>query len=318
MIIAVTGGTGFIGRKLVARLVQLGHKVRVATRNPNQRDLGIVDVEYITIDLSNPSTSSLKRLLDGADLLFNCAGEISDATKMRKLHVDGVAAIANVAHGRIKRWVQLSSVGVYGDVSNGHVCESAPLRPVGEYEVSKCESELLVAKLARKFSFDYVVLRPSNVYGLDMPNRSLISLVDVINRGLFFFIGKRCASANYIHVDNVVEALLLCGFSKSAVGEVYNLSDSRCIEVFVSAICGGLGIRPPRLRFPRLPVLMTVKFLSIFMRLPISVSRVNALTNRATYSFQKICIQLGYRHIVSMESGVQEFARACAISARIG
>jgi nucleoside-diphosphate-sugar epimerase len=73
-----------------------------------------------------------------------------------------------------------------------------------------------------------------------MTNRSLYALVTMIQRDLFFLIGKPGASANYIHVDNVVEALMLYWSMPQAAGQVYNLSDHRTMETFIGVIAQSL------------------------------------------------------------------------------
>ncbi len=85
------------------------------------------------------------------------------------------------------------------------------------------------------------MLRPTIVFGAGMPNRSIAQMIAVIQRGLFFFIGRRGASANYVHVSNVVDALVLCGTSPCASGRIYNLSDWTTVEDFARAIADALG-----------------------------------------------------------------------------
>jgi nucleoside-diphosphate-sugar epimerase len=128
----------------------------------------------------------------------------------------------------------------------------------------------------------------------------------MIQRGLFFFIGKPEATANYIHVDNVVHALVLCGENPNANGQIYNLSDHVFMEQFICDIAKELQVSMPNTRLPELPVRMAVKFFKNIPGFPLSVARVDALTGRAIYLSDKIKADLGYRHIVSIEAGVRE------------
>lgn len=306
MIIAVTGGTGFIGKKLVARFVARGDTVRLLTRRNStlHKEGPAVDVHYC--DLLTADFDRLSGLLNGVDVLYHCAGQTVDTRAMRALHVDATRRLAEAAAGRVRRWVQLSSVGVYGSVSGGIVTEDTEFDPHGEYEVTKAESELLVAEAARVGGFEFSVLRPSNVYGAAMPNRSLYGLISMIRRGLFFFIGKPGASANYIHVDNVAQALLLCGTMPQAAGRVYNLSDHRTMEQFVGLIAQSMGKETPQARVPEFFIRPLVKLLSNLPGMPLTDARVDALTGRTVYSNEKIERELGYRHPVSMEEGVKD------------
>ena len=139
-----------------------------------------------------------------------------------------------------------------------------------------------------------------------MPNQSLYNMISMIERGWFFFIGKSGASANYIHVDNVVEALVLCSKAHQAIGQVYNLSDHCTLEYFVANIAKLLGCSAPRTRLPELSVRMLTKLFGRIPGVPLTGTRVDALTNSAVYSNEKIEQELGYRHLLSMEDGLND------------
>jgi len=306
MIVAVTGGTGFIGKKLVARLVAWGHTVRLLTRRGFDSPERNSALDMRHCNLLTADVADLSELLDGAEVLYHCAGQIGDTRTMRELHVEATRKLVRAATGRIRHWVQLSSVGVYGPVSEGVVTEASELDPRGEYEVTKTEAELLVAEATRAGDFDYSVLRPSNVYGAGMPNQSLYSLISMIQRGLFFFVGKPGASANYIHVDNVAEALLLCGTMPRAAGQVYNLSDYRTMEQFIAVIARLMGKETPHVRVPESFIRPLAKLLGNLPGMPLTEARVAALTGRAIYSNKKIERELGYYHRICMEDGLTE------------
>lgn len=304
MIVAVTGGTGFIGGKLVARLVERGDAVRLLTRTP---DPGVhSSIEVHQCDLLTAEESELSSILEGVEVLYHCAGQINDLSAMRALHIDATHKLVGAASHRIGRWVQLSSVGVYGPVNEGAVSEDSVLNPVGEYEVTKTESDRIVIEAADKGGFEISILRPSNVFGAGMTNQSLFNMISIIDRGLFFFIGKPGASANYIHVDNVAEALLQSGTNPLAAGKIFNLSDYRTLESFVGNIASELGKPPPRLRLPEALARLAGKTLGRVPGFPLTQSRVNALVNRSTYPISRIQHELGYRHIVSMEEGIRD------------
>lgn len=309
MIVAVTGGTGFIGKKLVSRLVERGDTVRLLTRSSATVETSAL-LEIYKCDLVAVGINELSSMLDGVDVLYHCAGQLTNTSVMRELHVDATCKLAVAASGRIKHWVQLSSVGVYGPVSEGSVTEETSLNPVGDYEITKTESDRIVIEAANRGAFSYSILRPSNVFGAEMRNQSLFGMIDIINKGLFFFIGKPGASANYIHVDNVVEGLIRCGLMPTAKDRIYNLSDYCDLELLVSYICRGLGKRPPQLRLPLQPARWLAKLASIVPAFPLTASRVNALTNRSRYSTLRIEKELGYVATVTLEAGMQEMVAA--------
>ncbi len=304
MIIAITGGTGFIGRKLAQHHLACGDQVRVLSR----RQTANSGAKHHSGDLS--SSTDLQSFVDGADVLYHCAGEIRDETRMRAVHVEGTQRLIEAAANRIGRWVQLSSVGAYGKQREGAVTEETALHPCGAYETTKAESDALVSAAAKGGAFEHAILRPSNVYAADMSNQSIFGLIEMIRRGWFFYIGKPGASANYIHVDNVVAALLLCASKPEANGQVYDLSDHRTMEQFIAIIAAALGKPAPRLRLPEWPIRLSAKLLGGLPGFSLTEARVDALTGRAIYSTDKIEQGLGYRHLVSMEAGVEELVRS--------
>lgn len=304
MIVAITGGTGFIGRKLVLLHLARGDAVRILSRRTSDNTVFPDSVEWHYGDLSDPE--GLLPFVDGVDILYHCAGEIRNASLMKTVHIDGTNNLIMSATGRIGRWVQLSSVGAYGKRRDGVITEQTELRPVGDYEITKVGSDELVGNAATQGAFEHVMLRPSNVYAAEMTNQSLFGLISMVQRGLFFFIGKQGASANYIHVDNVAEALLLCGIQQAARGQTYNLSDYRPLEQFIGTIANSLGKECPRLRVNESSARIIARLFGSLPGFPLTQARIDALTGRAIYSSGKIENELNYHHVISMESGVSE------------
>ncbi|MDD2914581.1 MAG: NAD-dependent epimerase/dehydratase family protein [Gallionella sp.] len=309
MIVAITGGTGFIGKGLLTRLLEHGNTVRLLTRNPDLSKKSTL-LEVYECDLATAEIGQLSAMLDGVDVLYHCAGQLNDSSIMKALHVDATRKLAEAASGRVAHWVQLSSVGVYGPVAEGIVTEKSVPNPVGQYEITKAESDKIVVEAANQGGFSYSILRPSNVFGAGMSNQSLFGMIAMIDKGLFFYIGKPGASANYIHVDNVAEGLMRCGIMASAKGQIFNLSDYCTIEHFVEIISDALGRTPPRLRIPRAMARLAGNTLGRLPGFPLTASRVHALANYSRYPIARIQQQLGYRHIVSMEDGLRELVGA--------
>jgi nucleoside-diphosphate-sugar epimerase len=304
MLVGITGGTGFIGSAVVQRHLLRGDAVRcLSRRRPPIRD---GRMEFVRGDLMTPD-ARLTRFADGLDVLYHCAGEVRDDRRMRAVNLQGTGALVAAAAGRIGRWVQLSSAGVYGRYRDGVVSEKTPVTPQGEYETSKAQADQLVIEAAAQRRIDSVaVLRPTIVFGAGMPNRSIAQMIAVIQRGLFFFIGRRGASANYVHVSNVVDALVLCGTSPCASGRIYNLSDWTTVEDFARVIADALGRPRPRLRLPERPVRLMVDACGRIAPLPLTQARIDALVSRARYASDRIQQELGYVPRVSIAAGLAE------------
>lgn len=256
-------------------------------------------------DLADP-TVEFTRFVDGADILYHCAAELADESRMIPVHVDGTRRLVVAASGRIGRWVQLSSTGVYGPCRSGAVDERTPETSAGIYETTKAQADAVVANAAHAGAFEHVLLRPTIVYGPEMPNRSLFQLIEAIARGRFFFIGPPGAVVNYVHVSGVVAALAACATHPKACGRTYILSDSQPIERVVGIIASALGRPVPQLRLPVAPVLLAARLLGWLPGFPLTESRVWALSRRVAYDGSRIERELGYRHPIDLDRGLWE------------
>ena len=301
MIISITGGCGFIGKRLVKAHITRGDELRVLSR---RKIMGTQnDIHYFRADLST-NNGDLHGFVEGVDILYHCAAELYDEELMETLHVRGTRHLLDAAKGNVKRWVQLSSVGAYGVYRNGVVNEATSENPTGVYEKTKTEADILL----RKSGLPYVILRPSNVFALTMNNQSLFKLVKMIQNGLFFYIGRAGATANYVHVEDVVDALVVCGYNNKALGNTYNLSQNIEIEQMVNSILTGLKIFRVVPRFPEILVKRLVRIFGKLPKFPLTVSRINALTGHCHYDSTKIINELGFEFHLSLESRFVEFA----------
>lgn len=307
MIVAITGGSGFIGRQLVARHCARGDQVRYLTRQSSAGH--IAGATAFPGDLT-ASVEQLRNFASGADILYHCAAELRIEARMRSTNILGTANLIAAMRGDVGRWVQLSSTGVYGRNVHGDVHEDTVVRPANTYEISKVAADNILREAAEQQNISCVVVRPSNVYGEFMPNQSLFQLMKIIDRGLFFFIGKPGAVANYVHVENVVDALLLCATAKlPGNGRTYIVSDHRTVEALVQTIATALKKQSPALRLPAAMVRTICVLAGGIPGFPLSLSRVDALTSRTVYRTKRIEDELGYRNRISMETGMYNLAR---------
>ena len=296
MNISVTGGTGFIGRRLVEALGYQGYGVKILSRQPGAEPLP--GMQIISGDLVS-ADCPIAQFVEGSEIIFHCAGEISDHAKMRLLHIEATRRLLDAVHDEASKnkrtihWVQLSSVGAYGPPAAGAgsdriVTEETPTNPVGEYETTKTVADELVTKACQDGLITYSIVRPSNVFGRNMPNQALRALGDMIGRRLFFYIGKPGTVANYVHVDDVIAVLLRCGFDSRAQGQIFNLSNDCMLVDLVHGIAQELGVTPPRLRLPELLVRLAVSLASKLATIPLTRERINALVSRTRYPCDKL------------------------------
>ena len=310
--IFVTGGRGFIGSKLCAALVGCGHHVTILTRDKSKR---AGPFKFLFGDLSIQGGLGNLSLAE-FDILIHCAGELRDPGLMRSVHVEGTRQLLVALRkkpfvkARALHWVQLSSVGVYGPAKlatcDRHITEESTENPVGNYEITKTESDHLIMNAAERGNLTYSVLRPSNVFGSGMPNQSLRGMISMVKRGLFFYIGKPGAVANYVHVDDVVAALMKCAFEPKARGQTYNLSNDCLLEDLSNYIASMFGVHRPWIRVPESLIRVVVSVFEGRANIPLTQSRIDALVNKTRYSADKIVLELGFRFPKPMPAAIED------------
>ena len=300
-LVAITGGCGFIGSMLAQKHLKQGDRVRILSRQSHQSRYGL---DYFRGDLSDPSLD-LRAFVDGVDALYHCAGELINVDLMHQVHVEGTRRLVSAAQNRVDRWVQLSSVGAYGVRRRGIVSEESLEKPASAYENTKTQSDEIV----RKSGIPFTIVRPSNVFGVDMPNQSLFQLIEVIRKNRYFHIGRAGSLSNYVHVDDVVEALHLSGSDKHAVKNVYIVSQCIDTELLVNAISEELGIVKPRYRLPEWLIRLVAGTLGRFPGFPLTRSRVDALTSRCRYDSGKIQRDLNFKFTATLEAQCRSLTR---------
>ena len=296
MKISVTGASGFIGKLLCDELLSLNHLVSILTRKD---DLLITGINVVKGDLICDG-ANLRVFVDDADVVFHCAGEIKEETLMHGVHVDGTKRLLGEVRASIKRnckpvhWIQLSSVGAYGVTgpsSRGSrvINEQSPEHPFGVYEMTKTESDQLVYEFAQHEPlFSFTILRPTVVIGSNMPNQSFHAMARMIKRGLFFRVGRKQAIANYVHVEDVVRALIQCLTDVRARGKVFIISNDCPLGLVVDALAVAMNVPGPRWVVPEGPLRLLVKATSPWVKLPLTMARIDALTRQTHYSSTRI------------------------------
>lgn len=298
--ILLTGAKGFIGNLLLARLSGSGQKIRLVTRSSFECEFN--NVEVVCADLASPATD-FDSLVYGCDVIFNCAGEIHEEKLMHSLHVDATERLVAAANRlacqeRPIHFVQLSSVGAYGPARGATrvVNELTLENPQGAYEETKTIGDSRVIQNRSNKFFSYTILRPSNVFGQSMSNNSLRQLGRIVRKGWFFYIGsaKKDSVATYIHVEDVVSALILCGFDPKAKGEIFNLSNDCALSDLINGMADAQRVSRPTLSLPEAPLRFMASIAYRLLRLPVTQARIDALVAKTSYPSTKMRDLLGF------------------------
>ena len=237
----VTGGSGFVGTKLVARLSELGfHDIRVPVRsNRSGASVARFPVKRAQTDLL--SYAQVKAALDGARYVFHLAYG-AGGKDARRATVEGTR---NVVEASIEVGVEVvvvvSTTTVFGHTTTvGVVDEGSAYRPdLGEYGSSKAQAEKYCLQRARTSDRTrIVVLNPSSIYG---PGASLFGEFPVraASAKQFCWVDEGVGKLNYTFVENFVDALLLAAQRPGAHGQRFIINDGTCtLRDFLTPLLG--------------------------------------------------------------------------------
>ena len=301
-IICITGGTGFVGNRIIEKFK--GHnQIRVLSRN---RFISSSKVEYFNGDLTEQNSNNLlKNFTDGADILFHCASELFDETKMIKLHIDGTNRLIEACLGKKIKWIQLSSVGVFGYHKKAIIDEFAVENPNNLYEETKVKSDQLI----KESGLNFTILRPSIVFGNEMKSTLLKDLSKTLKKRLFFYIDKN-SLMNFVHINDVINALNLCAFNNKSLNNTYILSQNIELHKFIKSLCNGMKIPEPRIVLPEFPIRYLTKILENIPKFPLTSKKIDVLTRRCFYDSSKIEKELGFKFSLSLSDQLYEYGQS--------
>jgi nucleoside-diphosphate-sugar epimerase len=318
----VTGGTGFIGSKVVSLLAENGHTVRLFGRKDKLPvQFAGKDVSLFLGDLQD--ASSVISAMAGMDVFYHI-GELRNVSPLAaKKNVRLVEKIFNnIDKSGIKRFIFISSLTVAGIPSAVPASEETKpkLVPEEHYTAYKkqCE-EILEAQTVA----EYVIIRPGVVFGTGFRYLgSLVAAVDRFGPLGFPFIGKGNNVAPLIHVQDLSKAIYLAGIMKEAIGQTFNLTDglTHSRYDFFNAIAISLGKKFRLLPVPTVALSVPSKTIDFFGDLFHVKFSLNTYVQFATCDLLflngKARRLLGWQPEYTLERGVEELVRAYQMKER--
>ncbi len=231
MRILITGGTGFIGKELVRRLLKEGYDIRLLVRSADKAaDIGLSAGSIIIGDVTN--MPSVKRAMEGCTHVFHLAAyarpDAKDTTVFRRVNVEGTHNVLEAALAQgVERVVFTSTAGIFAAtgpdddaVESGARQESSQT----DYIATKIEAEALFREYLSK-GLNIVTLYPSRVFGPGVISTSnaVTKIIGLFIRGRWRLIpGNGKSIGNYVFIDDVVAGHILA-MQKGRKGEGYLL-----------------------------------------------------------------------------------------------
>jgi len=253
--VLVTGGTGFIGSRLVRDLLARGNDVRILARNLRKAEpLRQAGAEVVVGNLFE--ADSVEQAVEGVDVVYHLGATMGGKWVDFELGTIKATELLVRAAKRagVRRIVYASTIAVYGVPKLGRgqkLDEDAPLadRHLNHYMRSKIEAEKVLK--GQPAGVEFSILRLGVVYGPEKGHK--ISRVGYpVGSRFFVKVGLFDRTLPSVFVANAVEALRLAGESPKAAGRTYNVVDDACFTQigFLRAIGRHTGRKARNVRFP--------------------------------------------------------------------
>lgn len=317
MKILVTGGTGFIGKLLVPKLIQQGHDVYVLCRNlVKAKSILPNECKIIIGDITNKE--SLKNCCDSIDMVYQLVGLSGNELpsdyqfkRFRKINVEGLRNIVEEAQSaKVKRFIQVSSIAAMGIVKKMPITGDSECEPYLPYQVSKREGELLILDKVKNEDFPAIIIRPAKVYGIGGED-TYQSIIKMCKKRIFPKIGKKDTMVSHCYIDDLIITLSLLT-EKGKIGEIYNCATEKPIGFYesVTLIAKLMNKKVVMVPMPRW-VMASLAYLIenvcnwIGKKPPVTRRNVIAATTDRIYDFTANKRDIGFVSSITMEEGIR-------------
>lgn len=314
----VTGGSGFIGGRLIERLLADGHSVRALARSPSAAErVRLRGAEPVAGELAD--IAAMRAGADGCELAFHAAATLGDWGRLEDFERGNVQGTSNTlkacADAGVRRFVHVGTEAVLlAGEPLVDVDETAPLRPDSPalYSSTKARAEQAVLA-ANRDGFETIVVRPRFVWGTG-DTTLLPVMVEMVRSGRFAWVAGGRHRTSTTHVENTVEGLVL-GAARGRPGNAYFVTDGEPVvfREFVGELLATQGVEAPSRSVPApLAHALAVAGEAAWRRLPLPgrppLTRFAywVSAQECTIRIDKAREQLGYVPVKSIADGLAE------------
>lgn len=316
MHVFVTGATGFVGQRLLRRLIAQGHHVTSLCRSPAKDDL-LKQMGSAVVHGSLENIGEWASSLEGQDVVVHLAGPIDVWGKWETFYSQITRASEQLLQAcgdrGVQRFIYISSESVLqGNGALLDIDETYPYpdEPNSFYGKAKKLAEIALCRSSSPTHC--VILRPPYIWGKG--DTQLDKVIEKVRRGQFIWVNGGHVPMEMVHVENLVEAIVLA-MTKGGDREIYFVTDnhSRPVKQFLTALLTARGVTAPERSVPSWllrPVARLVEGVWRVAHLPgtpsLSRFQLDFIALPRRYKIGKIQADMGYRPVVPFEEGLQE------------
>ena len=278
MTFLITGGLGLIGHSVVAGLEARDNDVVITDTRTTYGIIPQSEIDYLIterrkkiktdkvyhIDIANADNFDWLVAQHRPTTIVHCASfprqKVVNANPAwgAQVMMEGLINVCESAkrHG-VERLVYISSSMVYGDFED-QVLEDDECRPQGQYGIMKLAGEHLVKDYARRTGMEYVVIRPSAVYGpLDVEDRVVAKFMLTAMRGGTLRVNGAGETLDFTYVEDAAAGIVAASTRIMAKNNTYNITKSHSVSLLQAAEMvveivgqGNIEVRDRDLDFP--------------------------------------------------------------------
>jgi nucleoside-diphosphate-sugar epimerase len=318
MKILVTGGTGFTGKALVRRLIDMGHQVVALDTKEGLKTQEIRDWGAEVVLGSVTDMDVVRRAVKGAEVVHHVAAAFREMDVPESyyydVNVNGTRNVLQAAFDEgVRKVVSCSTCGVHGNVDHPPAGEDAPIQPADYYQRTKWEAE----PVAREFferGLKTTILRPAAIYGPGDPERFFL-IFKRVAKGTFPMFGNGRTLYHPLYIDNLVDAFVLAMADGKGDGEAYLIADEQYLEIedLVRRVGQALGVDVEIPHYPVWPVVAAGHVCEAVCKPfgivpPIFPRRVDWYRQNRAFKIEKAKRDLGYQPKVGIDEGLRRTA----------
>ncbi|MBN2228514.1 MAG: NAD-dependent epimerase/dehydratase family protein [Candidatus Thorarchaeota archaeon] len=315
MKILLTGATGFVGRKLIPRILDEGHEVIALVRKTSNVEGLPKGIEIREADLLD--IGSIEAAVQDIDIVIHLAAYFdfypSDTELMYKVNVEGTRNLMSACVGtKVERFIYCSSTEAIGPVRYPPGNEDTELTPSFDYGQSKVVAEQSIREITKDTKLDHIILRPTGIMG-EGDLYTAFEAIEAVNDGTIPVLpGDGKKHLMYTHVDDVVEGFIKAITSKSALNNTIILCPDEPLTYnelfeFVAETC---GVEPPKRKIPTSIAKIGIGVLSPFKNRRKTtflwhMQTVQSMDEDRWYKNAKAKKLLGWEPKVTMREGIK-------------
>lgn len=318
MKVLVTGGTGFTGKALVHRLIEMGHQVVALDYKEGLKTQEIRDWGAEVVLGSVTDMDVVRRAVEGVEVVHHVAAAFREMDVPERYYYEvNVGGTRNVLQAAldagVRKVIYCSTCGVHGNVDHPPAGEDAPIQPADYYQRTKWEAE----PVAREFferGLKTTILRPAAIYGPGDPERFFLIFKRVAG-GKFPMFGDGRTLYHPVYIDNLVEAFILAMEEGRGEGEAYLIADEQYLEIedLVRRVGKALGVDVKIPHYPVWPVVVAGHIVEkackpFGIHPPIFPRRVDWYRQNRAFRIDKARRDLGYQPSVGIDEGLRRTA----------